>query len=285
MRKYLSLLVLAVFAFALMAPFSGTLPGRMELFVKNPLLLSANPNLGRAEFKFGRNNDPDPGDDVWNCSEASVGGPANYPYQTSPFTLYISSSNAGDVQDVIVVGLDQDWNRQVITVTLAGQTFTQVAAANGWRRVFRAFNNSTAAFLGNIYLGLDATGAAGVPTNVATTLQACIEIGDGQTLMALYTSAADEESWVTQICTTVVDTSPATAGQAVIVSQARDAEGNKAFRISGPVGLTSSGSSTACREAIPPFYVPSKTDLRLRVESQNNIDSVAGTYDLVIVKK
>lgn len=281
------LLILAVLAALVMGVLGNEVPGRTKLYVENPMLISVTDASGnpessaRYDHKFGRNPEAGANEDLWDCSAAAIGGPATYPFQASAYTLYASSDAAGDTtQTIRVYGLDADWARQTADVALNGQNFVQVGTASSWLRVYRAHNTTGTVLAGNVYLGLDATGALGVPTNVATTLQACITQGQEQTLMSVYSTAAGEHSWITQRCITAVDTTPGTPGYAVSLGQARLFGGT--FRTRSLFSVAANGNSAHCRVFNPPFYVPPKTDLKVRLEAAS-VDEIAGTWDMVIV--
>jgi len=129
-------------------------------------------------LKFGFNAD------VPNTFETIWTGSANYVYMSSPSTLYISSSDNTDDQDYEVIGLDANWDAQVVTVTANGNNF--VALTGTWIRVFRVKNIGTTDNAGVIYISDDNTdaGGDGIPDN-ADSVKARIEIGYNQTLMAL----------------------------------------------------------------------------------------------------
>lgn len=129
--------------------------------------------------KFGHNNN------VGSVLEEVWDGSAVYVYMTSPSTLYISSSDAGDDQDYEVQGLDENWQMQTVTVTANGQNF--VALSGSWIRVYRAKNLGSTNNAGTIYISDDNTdvGGNGIPDDL-TAVKAQITVGFNQTLMAMW---------------------------------------------------------------------------------------------------
>lgn len=127
--------------------------------------------------------------DIWD-------GDANYVYQTAAVTLYLSSSNAGDTSEPIVIeGVDTNGDYQTETKALDGSNAqTQVASANSYARVFRMYYNptggswtGTADLAGDIYASVtNGDTTAGVP-QTAADIKAKIQAGENQTLMGLYT--------------------------------------------------------------------------------------------------
>jgi len=286
-RRALLIGLLAVTMLFSVGAIDSYLANRMELFTTNPLSLGhADSDEGIVIHKFGRNDEPTAADDVWDCSETAIGGPAVYPFQSSAFSLYASSDNAGDTSQTITVeGLDANWERVQEDVDLDGQNFELVGTASNWLRVFRAYNASATALLGNVYLGLDATGTLGVPTNVATTLQACIQIGNGQTLMAIYTTADDEQTWITQFCSTVLDITPGTPGYATLLPQIRlNLPATQSWRVSTTFGLGADGTSDRCQVLHPPMYLAERTDVKFTIEGVS-LDYITSTFNMVIIKK
>lgn len=137
-------------------------------------------------FKFGLNSDINGSiETVWSHSSL-------YVYPTTAAVMKVSSTSADDAaagtgaRTVIVAGLDADYNEISETVTLNGQT--AVLTTNSFIRVFRAYvvtagSGGTAA--GTIYVG-----AGSVTAGVPATVYAVIEIGDNQTVMAMWTVPA-----------------------------------------------------------------------------------------------
>jgi hypothetical protein len=282
--------VIAFFAIGAMTP---QLEGLLPLYRTNPLLLSITDSSGDPEHsgrvihKFGRNAEPTAADDVWDCSEAAIGGPAVYPFQSSAYTLYASSDNAGDTtQTVTVEGLDANWERAKVDVDLNGLTFVQVGTASNWLRVFRAYNSSATVFAGNIYLIDDPTdvGADGIPDNIAT-LQACIQIGNEQTLMAIYTTADDERTWITQWCANILDDVPATAGYTTTIPLMRANDPSTlTFRVQTTFNLATAGTSDRCEPFNPPLYVPKRTDIKFNIDAMANITDVTATFNMLTLE-
>ena len=65
-------------------------------------------------------------------------------------SLYITSTSASDTQTATVDGLDENWDRQIKTVTLSGLSYVRVGGSGVyWRRVNFVSLNSPS--IGNIY--------------------------------------------------------------------------------------------------------------------------------------
>ena len=151
--------------------------------------------------KFGHNSTVGASlEPVWDFS-----GPYDYLADDTFATMYISSDDTLD-QGITyeVTGIDSDYNASTVTVTTDGSdgfTFvplTSGATDNQWWRIFRARNSSNTAAQGNIYISKDNTdvGGNGIPDDTLD-IQAQIQIGFEQTLMAQWTSPVGNNSFLT----------------------------------------------------------------------------------------
>lgn len=132
-----------------------------------------------SEFKFGYN--PDLAlttlEDVWD-----FGG--LYTYSTTADIDKISSSSTADNQDVLVFGLDANYDLTILEVTLNGQN--KVSLGTSLIRLHRIKNVGSTDFAGAVYAYVDGTISGGIPT-VATTIRGYVVDGNNQTLMLMYT--------------------------------------------------------------------------------------------------
>lgn len=127
-------------------------------------------------------------EDVWDQGGA-------YTDTTTAAIHYISSSSALDVTNVMVTYLDEDWMQQIIIVTLAGQTKTQIGTGELMMRVQVAKNDGAAAFVGDVYIYEDDTLTAGVP-NTATKIRGKLTIDHGRSVMAKWAIPADKTGFL-----------------------------------------------------------------------------------------
>lgn len=208
--------------------------------------------------KFGQGSidSADPIQAIWQ-------GEAPYPYMTAAAGLYISSDDAGDTEVITVIGLDADWNEQTVTVTLAGQTKTEIGSGVTWLRVYRAYNSNGTDLVGNIYIYQDDTVTGGVPDNPATKLMAKIEPEDQQTQMALITVPAGKVGRVWSFGGSILDAEggPATVKAADIKLRVR--EFGKVFRNQENLGLSLSGTNNDDLDGKPYWIFPEKTDIEI----------------------
>jgi len=142
--------------------------------------------------KFGSNPSLTSGDTKEYLWE--LGGDYSWGNDTGE-TLYISSSNTGDTQDIVVSVLTTPdggttFNEEEVTVTLEGQTQKAIVTPSGdpvvrcWRMENEAdFGND---ILGSVYAYYNDTVIAGVPQNQNKIL-AVIVNGSNQTKQLMYT--------------------------------------------------------------------------------------------------
>jgi hypothetical protein len=224
--------------------------------------------------KFGANHDVDTNSDPEDCW--TQGG--TYTFLTTATALYASSSSAADTVSINVQGLDGDWNLQTKSVTLTGQT--QALIPGTWLRVFRAYNESATLLAGDVYIAGDAGAAitGGVP-DVASLIKAKIDLGDGQTMMAIYTVPNGYTAYMTRWYATL-----AVSRASYAVVQLRKRASGGVFRASREIGLTGAGNSIyqeLLNIAIP---YASKTDIKITIKEvgANDMD-VDGGFDLLLV--
>jgi hypothetical protein len=154
--------------------------------------------------KFGYNGTlPTSYEDVWEQSLV-------YTYTTTAQVMHCSSSDDTDTQMIEVQGLDENWQRQIITVKLVGQTETAIGTAL-WMRIDRVRNLGATDFGGTVYIYEDDTVAVGVPQTPAKIR--AIAIGaNNQTQMALFTIPAGHVGYITGIYASTSSTKLVSAG-------------------------------------------------------------------------
>jgi hypothetical protein len=275
---------------------SSVILSRQRSLSYNPYLASfvdasGNPLHGiRYTHKFGDTSETTLGDfyDVWDCPSLAAGIPDLYPWidGTTPISIYAMSDDDADTAlTVLVQGLDANWDRVSEVVVLGvsagtGTTAALVGTASNWTRVHRAYVVGATGLTGNLYLSPSATDATGdgIP-DVLTDLAACIVAGSNQTLMAIYTTADEEVSYIVKRCVSGVDTTPGTPGSATMAGSIR-LEGG-VFRRQDVLGLHANGTSQACIESSMPFFVPPRTDIRAVIIAADGLNRVAASFDIV----
>ena len=212
-------------------------------------------------FKYGYNpNIVNVNETIWD-----VGG--IYAYPSSAVKMTATSTDGANDEDVQVVisGLDADYNELTETVTLNGNG---TAETDGFFiRVFRAFITGAQTPLGTINI-----------TNTGTTY-ARITLGENQTLMAVYTVPAGKSLYINNgTATHGTDTSGAFMTIRFMIRPP-----GEVFRTAVKIDVTGA-------ELLFPFYyplrLPEKCDLEVRaVCNKNQINAVSATFEGVIVKE
>jgi len=203
-------------------------------------------------FKYGYNPL------IINVNETIWDGGGIYSYPASALAMTVTSAGGATDEDVqvMVVGLDADWNEAQQEVTLKTQTF---------RRVFRAYVSGSQAPTGNITVA-----------NGGTTY-AQITNGENQTLMAVYTVPAGHTFYLTNgTATHGTDTAGAYMTIRFMVRQL-----GGVFRTATKIDVTGS-------EILFPFtfplVLPEKTDLEVRaICNKNQNNAVSATFEGVLI--
>jgi hypothetical protein len=134
-----------------------------------------------ALHKFGYNGNVGTSEEIiWTAGDG-------YTYLTSAEILKVASTDVADTaagtgaRTILIEGLDENWAEQQETVTLNGTT--AVDTTNTFIRVFRGYNIT--AGTGEVNAGVIT-----IKNNAETNTLAQIEIGIGQTQMAMWTVPA-----------------------------------------------------------------------------------------------
>lgn len=227
--------------------------------------------------KYGHNSDIDiTAEDIWDG-----GGDANansiYDFATAAETLYISSSDNGDVVNITVEGLDASWDEQSVTQALVGQTKTEIGSSLTWMRSHRVFNAGSTALAGTVYIYADDTVTAGVP-DTPGQIRAIITQGDEQTLMAVYTIPNGKTGFLMNWYASLTGKKDMFA-----TVKMKKREFNGVFRTQEFLELASSGSSYLQHEFDLPDSVPGKTDILITSDSSANNAGVAAGFHILLI--
>jgi hypothetical protein len=196
--------------------------------------------------------------DVWNYTGGDLVRLNSAEY------LLLQSSSAADTMDVLIFGLDADYNLISELVTLTGTTVVQTTIK--FLRVYRAqvAEYSTAANAGNITIAANTSG----------TVQAYINAENGQTQMSHMTIPAGYTGFLFQI-------------------EARTSMGDDALayfnRATGD-GTYIVKSVAEINEATPPYPfglfpapIPEKSDIKIQAEAKTNNTRLVVNYTLLLM--
>lgn len=155
-----------------------------RLFVATQDMYGAYPTIN----KFGSAPDFDTGDGevtIWDGADDGGIAEMQYNYSSTADIDSVSSSDAGDSQDVEIQGLDSNYALTVQTVTLNGQT--AVTMGTNLIRVFRVKNVGSVDLTGDAYVYVGTSPlSGGIPTTTSTVRAIAIS-ENNQTEMAIYT--------------------------------------------------------------------------------------------------
>jgi hypothetical protein len=231
--------------------------------------------------KFGHNPATTTGDDVW-------GGGGVYPfYPTAAVAIDIVSTSVlddagstGAIQ-VVVEGLDANWDIQTETKTMNGTGVVQLD--NTYVRLYRAFVYE--AGTGNTNAGVITAYARATGSGVtAGDIGIYIGTGRGQTQQTIYTIPNGKTGYFVKGYV-ALSTSNKTAEDGIFNWLMKLNNGvNGAWLVQGEVGCVNLGSSHwQYRYGIPAGPLPEKTDIRIALEAgSTTFDTVAG-FDILLV--
>lgn len=220
--------------------------------------------------KFGRNTAVGSSyETVWK-----TGGDETIP--TTNSIAYLSSSNSGDTQEVVVEGHTIANNRLTFvtqTAILSGQGTTTLTTP--LRDITRLYNNGTTSFAGTIYAHELDTKSAGVPQTASKIHMSVVE---GNQSEKAATAISDSDYFIVTGVQCFVFTK--TAETVEFTGEFRQidyTDGAKAWR---RVYNTVASNDSAFTETFdPPFVIPRNSDVRMRAKSDGTSVDVGCAFD------
>lgn len=234
--------------------------------------------------KFGR-NDGVTGDDTRQTICEGCDGLYQYNALHDPQTLYISSSDAGDNQILIVDGLDDVGNAYKQEKQLSGQTAVQLD--DTMTRVSRMEQKdlntySETDFAGTIYCYTVGTNVAGVPSGGSVT-KAQINNGNNKTLMMLLTIPLGKVGFLYRGEIGMQFEGGAFSGTENCEVHYRSRRAGSVFKTQKSVDVSSDGNSIYQDERSFPDIIPALTDVELTKVNASAACSMWGTLDVLLV--
>lgn len=176
-------------------------------------------------------------------------------------TVTVSRADAGDAdKNVIISGLDADYNPVTTTITLTNATGN--TSSTVFKRIDTVRMNGTSANVGQINV-----------LKGATTVSR-ISAGVGQSLKGTYTVPAGYTAYVTQGVMTI--------------QNGADATGTFYYRLPGDrffIGHTFEVASSEYQYTFTcPLGLPEKTDIDVRASVRTNNALVTAAYDMILIK-
>jgi len=160
-------------------------------------------------------------------------------------SLIITSSSGTDNQSVIIMGLDENFEQQSQEITLSGTSNVNVPST--WTRVFRAYNNDSTDFAGDV----------SIKSSNEVNTYAKILSNNNQTLMCVYTIPANYTGKLVKFNLSAHNTSSANSLSVVVHLKTR--EYGKVFRTRNVKGF--SDTSPASEQLVFPLVLAPKTDI------------------------
>jgi len=212
--------------------------------------------------KFGQNDSLDgTWQDVWDGA-GTYGYPPN---GTAPVTN-VESTSASDVTDLEVQGLDINGTLTVQTVTLTGTT--KVVLPTPLWRVFRMKNVGAADYVGII-----------TAENAGNSITyAIIEVGNNQTLMALYTIPLGKTGYMLQGTNSLVGTNRTYTVDGRLTMRPYGG----VFQLKRTFGLSADGTSFISMTYPVPGKIPALTDIRVSAKSSAT-GGVNTTFEIILI--
>lgn len=189
----------------------------------------------------------------------------------------ITSDNAGDTEDITIVGLDGTGAEVTQTKALNGQT--EVTLDTPLWRVNRAFNANGTDLLGNVYVFTGGS-SGGVPTT-PTTVRGYIPIGEGQTLQAIYTVPLGKTAYFLGLEAAITKGVSSTTVGGELTGQIR--EFGKVFRTQDKFSLVSSGGSSKTYNFPVPIPFLERTDFCPLADVTANNVGISWAFTILLV--
>lgn len=232
--------------------------------------------------KFGAAPDFDVSDGfvtVWDAAEDDTAWEnMQYVYSATAAIDSISSTNAGDSQDIEIQGLDSSYDIVTQTVTLNGQT--RVALDTDLIRIFRAKNVNSTNLAGHIIIYENDTTVTvpGVPDD-PTLVRAVIQPGNNQTEMAVYTIPNGKTGYLRSWYASTAGAKRDSAHTIKLL--ARPFGG--VFQLKHKANIDVNGTSYIHHEYVEPEVFAAKTDIEIQMDTDTDIAGVAAGFDVVLV--
>lgn len=214
--------------------------------------------------KFGQNDalNSSTYEDIWD-------GGGNYIYPangTNPITKLVAH-NSADTELIEVQGLDINGDLVTQTKTLTG--LTAVTLDTPLWRVFRLKNVGTSDLVDDV-----------CAINDGDTIDyACINNGNNQTLMALYTIPNGKSGYLYQGTNNLSGVTRAVAASGKLWMRPY----GLVFQLKKTFGVNSEGNSFIRLPAPLPGKIPAKTDIRVSAIASANGVSLNTTFDILLV--
>jgi len=229
--------------------------------------------------KFGEAPDFDIEDgfvSIWDGAN-DAGLNANiYTYSTIADIDSIVSSNTGDTQVIEVQGLDGNLLQVIQEATLAGSGY--VTLGSPLKRVFRIKNQGATDFIGDVCVYVSGPTSAGIPDD-ASGIRACVNNGNNQTLMAVYTIPAGKTGYMDNWYATTAGARKTSVHNIHLL--ARPSGG--VFQLKSSVSIIADGASYIQHQYKIPEKFKGGTDIEMQANTDEDVAAVSAGFDIILV--
>lgn len=195
---------------------------------------------------------------IWNG-----GGGYTYPVSAGPVTM-VATSGTNTTSNILIQGLDENYNLQQETLTL--NATTTVTSAESYIRIFRTQTTNDVNVGEKINFYLDGN------------INAVQDPDENQTLMSLYTVPAGYEAYLNQINIS----SGTVSNNQFLRVRVKERNFDGVLQTKAKYTL----SSSFIEEIYPyPIVLDEKSDIQITAESSNNSNEVAAIFSILLVKK
>jgi len=223
---------------------------------------------------FGINPTIDSGQtfDLWDG-----GAGADYTFSSAAVLHFISSSDNGDTQEYKVIGLNANFDQIELTITLVGQTKTQIGTGETFIRILSVENMGSTDNAGIVFVYENDTVTAGTP-DTATLIRAQIAVGNNKSRMAIYTVPNNKIAIIVSLFASLAS---ATSNATSIITPRERINGG-VFKAAEVFAISTTGTDYVNHNVLVPEPVVEKTDIVLRASSDTNGLAVGGGFNLIL---
>jgi hypothetical protein len=197
-----------------------------------------------------------------------------YTWSTTEAIDSISSSDAGDTEEITITMLDIDYVEFTQIAVLDGQN--RVAITPGFR-FNRAYNSNGTPTAGNVYIYENTALSGGVPIDV-TLVRGYISINGQQTLQSMYTVPAGKNAFLYELKTSMGGRKTGFATYEAFLRTV-----GSIFLIKDTHDLSATGTSYANDIFTAPRLFPEKTDFQPKITVDTNSIGFAVSFVIILV--
>jgi hypothetical protein len=262
-----------------------TVDGDLKISDNSSGLAIAKGDVTGATFihKFGNAPDFDTGDNevtIWDGAEDNTNWELmRYVYSATADIDSISSSDNTDTQDIVIQGLDTNWDLVNQTATLIGNK--TITLSTPLRRVFRAYNNNSTNLAGHVIIYVNGATTGGVP-DTNNTIRAVVDPVNQQTEMAVYTVPNGKTGYIRDWYASTSGSNRTSNYKIKLYTR----ENGKIFRLKHISSIADNGTSAYQHKYEEPEVVQAKTDIEMTCQmlaGGASEGAISGGFDIVLI--